>query len=150
MNARHIPRHTILPCAGLYAAVALLLGAGCGAPLAQATVAAQPREVTASPFETTLASGTASPAPTATPVPLASPTTVGATATYSPPASDRPAFKYVVVAGDTCIGIAQKFRTTTDKLLAANGFPDCTEIRVGMVLFIPRAVPYDMGASLKL
>jgi LysM repeat protein len=144
----------------LVALIALIPVAGCQPD--QPSAAASP---TVTDSTTALAGTvTVSPAPAYSPQPRSSPlstpcclattstlppspapvsTTTGATAAY-PPASDRPAFKYFVVAGDTCTGIATKFRTTTDKLLAANGLSDCTQIRVGQELLIPRSVPYDI------
>jgi LysM repeat protein len=66
---------------------------------------------------------TATPTPTPTPTPSPSPTTSGKT--------------YIVKAGDTLIGIAVKFKTTSAILAKLNNITDISKIRVGQVLKLP-------------
>jgi LysM repeat protein len=44
---------------------------------------------------------------------------------------------YVVVAGDSCLGIALQFGLTVDELMKANGIPDCNFLLIGRSLLIP-------------
>jgi LysM repeat protein len=55
------------------------------------------------------------------------------TATITPP----PYPTYVVVGGDTCLGIALRFGVTLDELMAANRISDCNLLNLGKVLFVP-------------
>lgn len=74
------------------------------------------------------------PTPTSAPVPSA--TQFGAppvTATNTPP----PYPTYVVVSGDTCLGIALRYGLTLDQLMQANNITDCTFLREGRVLYVP-------------
>lgn len=73
------------------------------------------------------------------------------TATFAPPPTDTPEGAlpqtpsdtpppyptYVVVNGDTCLGIALRYGVTLNELLAANGLADCNFLRVGQKLFVP-------------
>ena len=74
------------------------------------------------------------PTPTLAPVPTA--TKFGAppvTATNTPP----PYPTYVVVSGDTCLGIALRYGLTLDELMQANNIADCNLLSVGRVLYVP-------------
>jgi LysM repeat protein len=74
------------------------------------------------------------PTPTLAPVPSA--TQFGAppvTATKTPP----PYPTYVVVSGDTCLGIALRYGLTLDELMQANNTNDCNFLSVGRVLYVP-------------
>jgi LysM repeat protein len=76
------------------------------------------------------------PHPTPTLAPQPSETPFGAppqTATNTPP----PYPTYVVVSGDTCLGIALRYGVTVADLLAANGLSDCNFLREGQKLFVP-------------
>lgn len=74
------------------------------------------------------------PTPTFAPPPTDTPFgTPLQTATNTPP----PYPTYVVVDGDTCLGIALRYGVTLNELLAANGLSDCNFLRVGQKLFVP-------------
>ncbi len=107
------------------------------------------REPTATP--TRRSTDTPTPAPTATPTRTRTPTRrPTATPTRQPTSTPIPAstggqnsaasLNYTVQAGDTPVGIAERFGITVDQLLRANGLTreDATKIRPGQVLIIPR------------
>ena len=74
------------------------------------------------------------PTPTLAPVPTETP--FGApiqTASNTPP----PYPTYVVVSGDTCLGIALRNGVTQDELMAANGLSDCNFLSEGQMLYVP-------------
>jgi LysM repeat protein len=54
--------------------------------------------------------------------------------------SPTPAGLYTVAAGDTLTGIAERFGTTVDELIAANGLTDPNAIQPGQTLIIPSLV----------
>ena len=71
----------------------------------------------------------ATPAATPTPSPTAAPTPTPAPAPLT----------YTIVAGDTLIGIAVRFGTTSDAIMAANGMTNPNALlRLGQELVIPR------------
>ncbi len=94
------------------------------APEATAIPSATPTE---KPSPTATATSTATSAPTATPSP---------TATATPTPKPQPGV-YVVKAGDTLSGIAQKVARTVEALAAYNKIKDPTSIQVGQKLKIP-------------
>jgi LysM repeat protein len=76
------------------------------------------------------------PYPTPTLAPIPTDTPFGAppqTATITAP----PYPTYVVVSGDTCLGIALRYGVTLDELTAANGLSDCNFLSEGQVLYVP-------------
>jgi LysM repeat protein len=76
------------------------------------------------------------PHPTPTIAPIPTDTPFGAppeTATKTAP----PYPTYIVVAGDTCLGIALRNGLTLAELMDANGLSDCGLLRQGQVLFVP-------------
>lgn len=87
------------------------------------------------------ADGTPSPTPTAgrtskpsqTPVDSGSPTPAGS------PTPTGLTFEYEVQAGDTLFDIAQRFGTTVEAIVEANGLVDPADIAVGQILVIPGA-----------
>ena len=93
------------------------------------------------------ASPSSTPAPSSTPTeaPSPVPTAVGTRAlssypTYAPVGTGTPMkypFVYTVKAGDTISGLANQFRISSAKLLAANGLTDSNLIRVGQTLLVP-------------
>ncbi|HLB26368.1 MAG TPA: polysaccharide deacetylase family protein [Dehalococcoidia bacterium] len=52
-----------------------------------------------------------------------------------------PGVRYVVQAGDTLTAIADRFGTTVEAIVEANGLADPDEIVVGQILFIPTTGP---------
>jgi murein DD-endopeptidase MepM/ murein hydrolase activator NlpD len=56
--------------------------------------------------------------------------------TYYPVTSQRPATHFVV-AGETVYHIANEYRVSVGRLMAANGLSDSRDLRVGQVLTIP-------------
>jgi murein DD-endopeptidase MepM/ murein hydrolase activator NlpD len=103
----------------LLAAVLLLAGCG-GSGEADGTPSPSPTSArTSTPAPTTAAPGS--------PTPVASPTPTGLT------------FEYEVQAGDTLFDIAQRFGTTVDAIVAANGLADPADIAIGQILIIPGA-----------
>jgi len=86
---------------------------------------------------------TATPYPTYTPVPLAPtytpyPTTSGLSVPATPELRPGSTFvTHIVVAGDTLSGIAKKYGTTIEAILAVNDISDPGLIIVGQVLTIP-------------
>jgi len=80
------------------------------------------------------------PVPTSTPVPA---TPIPATSTPAPPAppasptAQGSASTYVVQAGDSIIGVANKFGITQQALAAANGLQPFDHLRIGQTLKIP-------------
>jgi LysM repeat protein len=86
------------------------------------------------------------PHPTPTFAPPPSETPFGAlpqTATNTPP----PYPTYVVVSGDTCLGIALRYGVTLDELMAANHISDCNLLREGKVLYVPVHGPPTASAT---
>lgn len=77
------------------------------------------------------------PAPT-TPTPAPSTSVPAAPAPAAPSASPT---TYTVVAGDSLIGIASRFGTTTRNLMTLNGITDANRIRIGQVLKIVASAP---------
>jgi LysM repeat protein len=74
------------------------------------------------------------PTPTLAPVPTETPFGAPAeTATNTAP----PYPTYVVVSGDTCLGIALRYGVTLDELKTANGLSDCNFLSQGQVLYVP-------------
>ena len=76
------------------------------------------------------------PQPTPTFAPRPSDTPFGAppqTATHTPP----PYPTYVVLSGDTCLGIALRYGVTLSELMQVNGIADCNLLATGRVLFVP-------------
>jgi len=76
------------------------------------------------------------PHPTPTLAPVPSETPFGApvqTATNTAP----PYPTYVVVSGDTCLGIALRYGVTLKELMAANGLSDCNFLSEGQHLYVP-------------
>jgi len=96
------------------------------APTTEATAVPQPTaEATVAPQPTT--------APAATAVPTAVPANTGPAETASTAGSS-----YEVLWGDTLSGIARRFGTTVDAILAANpGITNRNWVTAGMVLVIP-------------
>ena len=107
------------------------------------------REPTSTP--TRRATDTPTRAPTATPTRTKTPTRrPTSTPTRRPTSTPTPvstggqnsaaSLTYTVQAGDTPVGIADRFDITVDQLLQANGLTreDATKIRPGQVLIIPR------------
>ena len=74
------------------------------------------------------------PPPTATPTPSATPQDATAA-----PAPGSTGIVHVVQAGETLIGIAQKYGVTVSVILQANQIEDANQIRVGDQLIIPQA-----------
>jgi LysM repeat protein len=54
--------------------------------------------------------------------------------------SPTPAGLYIVAVGDTLTGIAERFGTTVDELIAANGLTDPNAIQPGQTLIIPSLI----------
>ncbi len=80
------------------------------------------------------------PRPTPSPTPRPSATVRGATAGPSPTQpTPIPMATYVVLAGDTCLGIALQYYTTVEALMQLNGLSNCAFIREGQVLDVPLA-----------
>jgi LysM repeat protein len=48
-----------------------------------------------------------------------------------------PQATYVVLAGDTCLGIALRYGLSVEELMQINGIGNCTLLREGQVLVIP-------------
>jgi LysM repeat protein len=75
------------------------------------------------------------PAPEPEPEPVpARPTEPAPAPTEPPPAT----FVYIVQQGETLWGIAKKFGTTVDAIVALNNIEDRNKIRAGQKLLIPR------------
>ena len=75
------------------------------------------------------------PIPTATPYArVPEPTIVSGPAAGAPSASQ---VSYVVEAGDTLSGVAERFDSTVEDIMAENGLTDATLIFVGQTLLIP-------------
>jgi LysM repeat protein len=92
--------------------------------------------------ECTISVGRALLIPRPTPLPTLRPTATvrGATAGPSPTQSTPvPMGTYVVVSGDTCLGIALSYYTDVDTLMQLNGITNCAFIREGQVLQVPLA-----------
>ncbi len=90
------------------------------------------------------AAPTPTPEPTATPPPTAVPTaTPVPTPTRVPTPTIVPTpttILYVVQAGDVLGTIAQRFGTTVEAIVSANGVTDADYIRIGQELVIPAPV----------
>ena len=84
------------------------------------------------PTQTVAPSPKPSPTATATPKPTASPTP-----TPTPTSSASGSKTYTVKSGDTLIGIATRFGTTTRVLMDLNAITDPNRIRIGQVLKLP-------------
>lgn len=70
--------------------------------------------------------------------PAATPADVSSTAPASAAPTDTPATRtYKVKAGDTLIGIANKFGTTPKAITKLNGITDPSSLKIGQVLKIP-------------
>ena len=121
----------------------MLLGAACSAPLAATAIEQPPAENTATHVAATQSTSTVPAGPTSSAAVTANPLAIAPTSSSGTPAPWRPVIKYIVQAGDTCAGIAMKFRTTLDALIAANPPSGC-DTAVGRVLQVPRSVPYDI------
>jgi len=93
-----------------------------GTPGASATPAGG--GTAASTASATAAAGSPSPSATPTPSPTPSPTPTATT--------------YTVKSGDTLIGIADQFGTTTDAIQRANNIDSPSGLQIGQVLTIPR------------
>lgn len=55
--------------------------------------------------------------------------------------SPTPIGLYVVQSGDTLTGLAERFTTTVDELIAANNLPDANSLQAGQELIIPSLLP---------
>jgi LysM repeat protein len=76
------------------------------------------------------------PRPSPTPAPRAA----AGTSTLAPGQSNGtslPYPTYVVLSGDSCLGIAAEFDITLDELMNTNGIGDCSVLQEGKVLYIP-------------
>ena len=113
---------------GLWTAMGTLIGSaekGSAKPAPTVAATAGPTAAPASVPATIPA-----PAPTAASVPTPSPA--------APAAAPGGARVHVVAAGDTLFGIAQKYKTTVDAIMAANGITDRSKIlHVGDKITIP-------------
>lgn len=58
-----------------------------------------------------------------------------------------PAGLYVVQAGDTLSDLAERFDTTVDEILAANGLTDPNELQAGQELIIPSLLEPLVGTT---
>jgi murein DD-endopeptidase MepM/ murein hydrolase activator NlpD len=100
-----------------------LLLAGCGG--------SGEADETPSPSPSPTAGRTSTPSPATTapgsPTRAGSPTPIGLT------------FEYEVQAGDTLFDIAQRFGTTVEAIVEANGLVDPADIAIGQILIIPGA-----------
>jgi LysM repeat protein len=76
------------------------------------------------------------PTPTPTPTPTRTPTAV---TTPAPAPAASSATSYTIKSGDSLSGIAQRFGTTTRKLMKLNNIADANKIRIGQVLKLPGA-----------
>lgn len=91
-------------------------------------------EVTRSPEPESTPAATQAPAPPTPTPPVVTPVPVVPTPPPAPPAPEPVA--YVVQKGDTLIGIAARFGTTADALMAFNGL-ESDVILIDQVLLIP-------------
>ena len=82
-------------------------------------------------------SATATPLPTPVPTPIATPAPTPTPVPPTPVPTPVPAQTYVVVAGDNLALIADRFGTTVQALMAANGLENPNVITIGQVLIIP-------------
>ncbi len=88
------------------------------------------------------------PRPTPTLTPRPPPTVRGATAGPSPTGTEAiPVATYVVLAGDSCLGIALQYYTTVEAIMQLNGLTNCSFLREGQVLNVPLA-PLPATATL--
>lgn len=69
-----------------------------------------------------------------------------AVAPAAPPAQTATVASHLVVAGDTVFGIAQRYGTTVDAVLAANGLTRASVIYPGQQLSISSSSPAPVGA----
>ena len=56
----------------------------------------------------------------------------------TPVAPDGPTTTYVVVAGDTLSGLAERYNLTVEELAALNGLDSQAQLRIGQRLTVPR------------
>lgn len=82
------------------------------------------------------------PTPTAPPPKTAAPVS---TTPQAGQAGSQQSFAYVVKAGDTLGEIAQKFKTTSQAILALNPMADPNVLAAGQELKIPGELPVEMG-----
>ena len=106
-------------------------------PSSGGEILADARTPRPSPTPSPTATPTATPSPTVVPTPTPAPVTPAPEPTPVPPAPAPVARTYTVVAGDTLSIIANRFGTTVQALMAANGIADPDEIVEGQVLTIP-------------
>lgn len=116
--------------------VMAVLAFGLWAAFSTLTAAENPATKTSATSVPTKTAAQATAVPTAAPTPLAaSPTNTPAKATASTPSGTR---VHVVGSGDTLYGIARRYGTTVEAIMAANGFSDRSKIlHVGDRLIIP-------------
>ncbi|MFQ5947195.1 MAG: LysM peptidoglycan-binding domain-containing protein [Anaerolineae bacterium] len=116
-----------------------VLGAGAVALL---VAVGQPwRGVTVATFYTPTPTGT----PTSTPTPTPSPTTTGtATPTHTPTPET---ITYRVQRGDTLLGLATRFETTVDLIMAVNAFESERDLVWGVDIQIPAGARTSPGES---
>lgn len=104
-------------------------------PTANGEILAEARTPRPTPTERPSPTPSPTPSPVPTPVPTPAPTPVPEATPLPPP---PPAVRtYTVVAGDTLAEIANRFGTTVEALMAANGISDPDQIFEGQVLTIP-------------
>ena len=109
--------------------IAKLSGAGGGLGVVAATASTRPSaSATASPLSTTAPSPSAAPSTSAGP---------GASAKASPDATPVSTKTYTVKKGDTLIGIAAKFATTTKAIIRLNDLKSPSALKIGQVLKLP-------------
>lgn len=128
-GALAMPRAPLLP-----AATTPTLAAGPTLATASGPTATAP---TASPviIATATTAATSTPLAAASATPTSTPTTVPPTTTPSPTPSGPTV--YVVEAGDTLLGIAERFGVTTEAILRVNDLDDPDNLTEGQELAIP-------------
>ena len=106
---------------------------------------AVPQPTLPPPPPTTAPTNTAIPSDTPTAGPSLIPTATATRSlssypTYAPVGTGTPLkypFVYTVKPGDTLLGLANQFRISSAKLMAANGLTDSNLIRAGQTLLVP-------------
>ena len=119
-----------------FAAIILARLTGGGVPAGAGEPSPTPQETSQAS-----ASSASTDRPTATVVATAPAVSSAAPGASATPASPRPSTTgtrtYKVKAGDTMIGIAARFGTTTKAILKLNGITKASNLKVGQVLQIP-------------